>query len=317
MANNPYPVVPGLVQTYKEWDDEGQITPNVEYSEGQRPAGEFQTAPYLNRVRYVEYTREYIVLSQGKIVSFDINGYVVPAGLKIQSAAYIAAFNGAANAGAGIIAGNALTTLDRYTAEDVKRGQKNFAGVLVVAGEPVVKSFFNNAVHPNVTATNIISSPVGVSYMNFYPHPGGDGINPARFNRSNVNYQSRIGFLRYYQLELPLVADNATYATAPMAGIAACIAADGTVKPGQFVTYDYNSNFVVTGYDYGATDESDILGQVMSVRDDGPHNLLNRVRTAQNGTSTLQAMPGTATAGRSDAVTYSAGYGIVRICLGR
>ena len=116
---------------------------------------------------------------------------------------------------------------------------------------------------------------------------------------------------------MPLVASNVVYATAPMTGIAACIAVEGTTKPGQFVTYDYNSNFVVTGYDYGATDESEILGQVMSVRDDGPHNLLNRVRTAQNGTSVLQAMPGTATGGRSDAVTYSAGYGVVRICLGR
>lgn len=317
MANNPYPVTPGLIQTYKEWDDEGQITPNVEFSEGQRPAGEFQTAPYLNRIRYVEYTREHIVLSQGKVVSFDINGYVVPAGLKIQAAAYAAAFIVPPLAADGILAADALPILDRYTTADVKLGQKNFAGATVVAGEPVVKSFFNLTVNQVATARNIISSPVGVSYMNFYPHPGGDGINPATFNRANWNQQSRIGFLRYYQIELPLVASNVVYATAPMTGIAACIAVEGTVKPGQFVTYDYNSNFVVTGYDYGATDESDILGQVMSVRDDGPHNLLNRVRTAQNGTSTLQAMPGTATAGRSDAVTYSAGYGVVRICLGR
>ena len=115
--------------------------------------------------------------------------------------------------------------------------------------------------------------------MNYWPHPGGDGINPAGFNTANFNLQSRVGFLRYYQIELPLVANNTDYENAPFVGIAACVAAAGTAKPGMFVSYDHNSNVVVTGYDYGAYNE-DIIGSVMSVpsRRQVPFNLLKKIR---------------------------------------
>lgn len=314
MALSPFAINPA--QSTKEWDDWGHITPNFEYSEGQRPAGEFQVAKYLNRSRYEAYFREHIALSQGKVVAFDVDGYVVPAGLKIQAAAYKAAFDGAGSPAAGIAAADALANLSRYSTEDVKKAQRNFAGALVVAGEPVVKSFFTLTAQPAVQ-NNTISSAVGVSYMNYWPHPGGDGINPAGFNTANFNLQSRVGFLRYYQIELPLVANNTDYENAPFVGIAACVAAAGTAKPGMFVSYDHNSNVVVTGYDYGAYNEEDIIGRVMSVRGAGPFNLLERVRSASVGTNVLEAMPGTATGGLPDVVTYSNGYGLIRICLGR
>lgn len=313
MSLSPFSINPA--QGYKEWDDWGHITPNVEYSEGQRPAGEFQIAPYLPMVRYDVYNREYKVLSQGKVVAFDVTGYMVPAGLKLQAALYKAAADAEANIGAGLAAAD-LLALDKYTAIDVQSGVLNAAGNLVTLGETVVKSFFNITALPLVQL-NTLSSPIGVSYMDCYPHPGGDGINPATFKRSNFNLQSRVGFLRYYQLELPLVQNAATYKAAPFPGIAACVAAAGTVKPGMFVTYDADSNFAITGYDFGAYGEEDVIGQVASVRGSGPFNLLERVRTAQNGVSVLEAMPGTATQGKSDAVTYSGGYGLVRICLGR
>lgn len=314
MAANQFSINP--TQGYKEWDDWGHITPNVEFSEGYRPAGEFQIAPYLPLVRYDAYNREFKVLSQGKVVGFDVSGYVVPAGLRLQAAAYKVAADAGANIGAGLALGDALTTIDKYTAVDVQNGVKNAAGAAVTVGEPVVKSFFNITALPLVQL-NTISSAIGITYMDCWPHPGGDGINPATFNRSNYNLQSRIGFLRYYQIELPLVQDTATYKAAPFPGIAACVAAAGTVKPGMFVSYDLNSNFVVSGYDYGPFSEEDVLGQVTSVRGSGPFQLLDRVRTAQNGVSVLEAMPGTATVGKSDTITYSGGYGLVRICLNR
>ncbi len=314
MANSPFSI--NAAQGYKEWNDWGHITPNFEFSEGQRPAGEFQVAKYLNRIRYEEYQREHIVLSQGKVIAFDTDGYLVPAGLRIQAAAYAAAFNGAGSPAAGITAAGVLTTLDRYSIDDVRRGQRNFAGTLVVANEPVVKSFFTLTAQPAVQ-NNVISNAIGVNYFNFYPHAGGDGINPANYTVANLNIQSRQAFLRHYQIELPLVASVANYDNAPWTGIASCIGAPGSVKPGMFVTYDADSNFVVTGYDYGSYNEEDILGQVMSVRGSGPFNLLEKVRTAQSGTSAMEAMPGTSTAGLPDTITYANGYGLVRICLSR
>ena len=49
MANSPFSI--NAAQGYKEWNDWGHVTPNFEFSEGQRPAGEFQTAKYFLKVK--------------------------------------------------------------------------------------------------------------------------------------------------------------------------------------------------------------------------------------------------------------------------
>ena len=301
---------------YKQWDDWGKITPNFEISEGIRPAGSFNPAPYLPLVRYNEYFREYFVLSAGKLVGFDSDGYLVPAGLRKQAAAYAAAFDGAGSVPAGIAAGLALTTITKYTALDVQQGVKNSAGVAVTVGEPVVKSFFTLTAQPAV-AVRTVSNPVGAAMYNFWRHPGGDGVNPAFYRVSNFNLQHKVAFVCKYLLELPLVQDKATYDVAPFVGIAACVAASGTVKSGMYVTYDSDSNYSITGYDFGSADESEIIGQTTEVFGAGPFGLLDKVRTAQNGPSELDKMPGTATEGKSDTITYAGAYGSVRILLNK
>jgi hypothetical protein len=267
-------------------------------------------APYLPVVRYNEYFRDFIVVSAGKVIAFDSTGYVVPAGLKLQAAAWKAEADAS-----GVASADALASLTKYTASDVQRKVKNAAGVLATVGEPVVKSFFNVAGGAPYAAVKSVSSPVGVASYNYWPHPGGDGENPAQYNVSGWNLQNKIAFLTTYQLEYPLVASDADYAAAAFAGIAACVAAVGTAKPGQFVSFDANSNFIVTGYTYGAVGAEDIIGRVISVRGAGPFQMLDKVRTADRGPSELDAMPGTATQGKSDTITYSNGYGLIRILL--
>lgn len=299
---------------YKQWDDWGKITPNFEIAEGIRPTGSFNPAPYLALVRYNEFFREYFVLSSGKLVSFDSDGYLVPAGLRKQAAAYKAAFDGAGSVPAGVAAADALTSLTKYTATDVAQGVKNSAGVSVTVGEPVVKSYFTLTAQPAV-AVRTVSNPIGAAMYNFWRHPGGDGVNPAFYRVSNWNIQHKVGFVTQYQLEFPLVEDKATYDAAPFVGIAACVAAAGTVKAGMYVTYDADSNYSITGYDYGLADESEIIGQTTEVFGAGPFGLLDKVRTANNGPSELDAMPGTATEGKSDTITFAGAYGSVRILL--
>ena len=332
MANNPYSLVhtkgftqPASALNFKTYDERGHITPNFEFSEGQRPAGEFNPAPYLSAVRFNKYFEEFFVLSGGKVVALDSNGWVVPAGLRKQAADYKTTFDGVDEATA-----DALPGLTLYTQVDVDRGVVNANGDPVAVDEPVVKSMFDIAGGTPLAQNVVVSNPVGVSMYNYWAHPGGNGENPVDFNQYNFNLQNKVVFLCDYQIELPIVTDNATYDASPFAGMGAMIAA-GTVTPGDnlatsdvapgmFVTFDYNSNFVVSaddgGYGYGSTTgTAEVLGQVLSLDLRQVRDLLDKVRSRYNDFGELEKMPGTATEGKSDTLTYSGGYGLVRINL--
>lgn len=297
---------------FKRWDHWGHITPNVEYSEGIRPTGEYMPAPWLPAIRFDQYFEEWKVVSDGKVVGFDSSGFVVPAGLRKEAAAYKTSFDGASS--------NKQATADAqatifYTAADVQRGITNAAGVAVTVGEPVVRSFFNIAGGSPLAATTTISEPVGTADYDFWAHPGGDGTNPANYKQYNFNLQHRIVFLCDYVLQLPVVASNTVYNAAPFPGMAVVVAAVGTILPGHFLTYDANSNFVSNGYTYGSTDASEIIGQVLEVRTDYPRDYLDEVRSRYNELGPLEAMPGTATGGLSHEMWYSSGYGMITINL--
>ena len=145
MADNPYSLLQNT--RYKRYDDRGHITPNFEYSEGIRPAGSFMPAEYLPSVRFNVYFEEHVVLSGGKIVAFDSNGAIVPAGLREQAATAVGLL-------ATALEGTADITL--YTQQDVDRGVLNSAGVLVKAGEAVVGSYFTEY-------TALVPLPVGAN----------------------------------------------------------------------------------------------------------------------------------------------------------
>jgi len=309
MANNPYSLIhnqAGGVK-YKQFDEQGHITPNFEFSEGIRPAGSFMPAPYLPAVRFNVYFEEFIVLSGGKVVSFDSSGYVVPAGLRKEAAAYKADFD--VN---GEVSADALVTV-RYSQNDVTRGVFNSAGVAVVDGEPVVKSMFDIATGAPLAEFVTISNPVGLASYNYWTHPGGNGENPAQYNVQNYNLQNKVAFLTDYVVQMPAVTDKATYDAAPYAGMGALVAT--VVKPGMFVSYDADSNFSVIGYEIGAVDAGEVIGQVLEVDTNFPKDLLDQVRTRYTEFGELEKMPGSATEGKPDTITYSGGYGLVTINL--
>lgn len=306
---NPYSQF--TTPAFKRWDHSDHITPNVEYSEGIRPTGEYMPAPYLPAVRYDKYFEEFKVCSDGKPVSIDSSGFVVPSGLRKEAAAYKTTFDAS-----GVAAADAAATI-KYSADDVARGIKNSKGVTVTLNEPVVKSFFDIAGGAPLDQDIFVSEPVGTADYDFWAHPGGNGVNPATFNKYNFNLQHRVGFLCDYVLQLPIVIDTATYNAAPFKGMAVVIGATGTVKPGMFLTYDTNSNYVITagGYSYTAAEAPTVVGQVLEVRTDFPRDYLDKVRTRYDDLGDLEKMPGTATAGKSHEMHYSGGYGMVTINL--
>jgi hypothetical protein len=101
--------------------------------------------------------------------------------------------------------------------------------------------------------------------------------------------------------------------------------ASGDLKPGDLVKADANSNFKKADLALAGTtlaniqaalDERDaILGQVLEV-EEFPRDYLDRVRTAYTQLGTLDQMPGSASQGLPDKITYaSAANRVVRINL--
>ena len=74
----------------KTWDKQGHVIPNIESSEGIRPHGNFQVAPWLPiaDAYFDVHVEEQLPILAGKILSLDRNGNVVPAGTltKFQAA---------------------------------------------------------------------------------------------------------------------------------------------------------------------------------------------------------------------------------------
>ena len=275
----------------KHYSKANWSTPAVMFSEGIHPAGQFMPAPYLPLIRVPSKDiKTHVVISTGKVVALDSNGYVVPAGLADSDV--------------------------EYTQVDVDEGVIGPDGQPVAAGQKVKDKL--------TTAGLTISAPVGVALYDFWRHPGGDGINPAHFNYKNLNYQHRVQFVCDYMIELPLVTSDAEYDKAPLKGISAFIAAKGpstgsgtladftTVKPGDFVTFDKNSNMIVA---QSTVAKEKILGQVLQVVAPESDSLLKLTRTSSAGGHDLDKMPGTATGGLEHKIAYSNGYGLVRINL--
>ena len=273
---------------YKPYNETGFVTPDIEHSEGVRPAGTFMVADYLPQVRFDIFFKTPIVVSAGRPVAFDSNGRLVPAGLALDLLAPALA----------------------YTADDVKYGIRNASGDLVTAGELVATSMIAEGI--------TVSNHVGIAPYNYFRSPGGDGENPSNYTFGGFNPQNKVTFLTDYVIRLP-VATAAAYTNAVMPGISALIGDTGTIKPGQYITYDAMSNFVVANaaYTKGANPER-VVGMVLQIETTNPA-LMDKIRSPTVGTDIygdpMARLNGTATGGKEQAVYYANGYATATINL--
>jgi hypothetical protein len=334
---------------HKKWDHVGNLTPNIEISEGIRPAEELIPASYLPLVRFDKYLEDYFVVSAGKVVALDSNGDVVPAGLKLQAEAYQVAWDAANTGGndledqrdAARAAVDALTGVQgsAYAAVDVAQTNingpaiKHAGGSDVVAGDYVVEGFFkvqtvangiqfvadlvsadlNDADEDLETPYEVtVSKPIGIAPYNYFRWAGGvHGGNPSGMNFHNYNMQHQLAVLCDYYIELPRVDSKATI---EFDGIAVLFDSGVALVPGDFLTYDAGSDMIA-----GGSDCTDIVGQAWKIDTGFPKDYLERVRTAYQGLGELDKMPGSASAGLPDNITYAGGdgstLGVVRINL--
>jgi len=338
------------VATHKKWDHVGNLTPNVEISEGVRPAEELKPAAYLKLVRFDKYLEDYFVVSAGKVVALDGNNDVVPAGLRLQATNFLALWTAGVASGGTVTVQDVLTYCrtsanwagDNYTAYDSIDLQQgiidinapavlNAAGATVENTELVVESFFDVTIGGtaynlgNLTAGQLagakasvtaidqslsVSYPIGIAPFNYFRWAGGDGFNPAQYNLHNYNMQHQVTVLCDYYIELPRIDDKGDIV---FTGLAVLHDASLDLAPGDFLTYDEDSDMVA-----GGSSCMDIVGQAWKIDTSFPKDYLDRVRTAYKGLGDLDKMPGSANAGLPDNVSYAGGTaakGVVRINL--
>ena len=176
MAINNY------VGNHKQWDHVGTITPDIEISEGIRPAEEFKPAAWLPVGRLDKHYEEYFVISAGKVVALDSQGRVFPAGYLVGDPNVV------------------------YTQNDVDSGTIDVrTGGALSAAASFAVSTVTDFMGTGATMANSISAPIGIAPYNYWQWAGGDGTNPALYRKHNHNLQSQVAVLCDYYIELPLV----------------------------------------------------------------------------------------------------------------
>lgn len=186
------------------------ITPNnVVQMNASVPAGEWKPASWLPVVWQNDRSKDYFVISSGKVVSFDASGRIVPSGL-------IRLAEATANNDAFIT----------YTSEDEAARVVGVDGDFVQAGDSLTLEQFCNAVSdrgwmPGVAkpgandgacrdfVREFISAPVGVAAYDVYVWAGDD---PANLHFTNYQKQHLIQFFSDVQMRVAHVCDTAATA---------------------------------------------------------------------------------------------------------
>jgi len=188
---------------HKTWDRVGNILPNVEHSEGERPHIEWKPAAWLPVQFYDKHFENWYVIMPGKVLACDPDGRLVPAGLRLATEL--------------VGSGDVVT----YTQNDVDALVTN-----VTTGLPVTAAQLtdNGGTSIGYTITEIntagflgdtdreltISNPVGVAPYAFHKWAGGDGSNPFELDHHNYQMQHQVAVLCDYVLTLPLVPGSST-----------------------------------------------------------------------------------------------------------
>lgn len=171
-----------------------QGTPNynVEVSEGQNPPGEFYPAHYLPvAVSENRIAGSWFVLMPGKVIAFDSNKRLIPAGFVIDKQAAV---------GARAI---------KYTANDTAAQVVGVTGAMAIEGDEVVT---------DVEAAGItFTDPIGIMRYSALMAPGTDPSNPATFFKHAYDTGGARAFSRWCYIQVPVVEFNTRVEAVPTA----------------------------------------------------------------------------------------------------
>jgi hypothetical protein len=168
---------------HKVWDHVGNIIPDVEHSEGERPAAEFKPAAWLPVQFYDKYYEDWNVVMPGKIVACDNDGRLCPAQYGLAGASITYTQN---DVDAKVV--------------DVRTGLPLLVGAIGTFAVAAVVDFMGR-----VGVAMAVSLPLGVAPYAYLRWAGGDGFNPAELLDHNYIRQHQVAVLCDYVLQLPLV----------------------------------------------------------------------------------------------------------------
>jgi hypothetical protein len=180
----------------------GRVTPNVEYSPGERPHFESFAAPWLPTLRYEYEIEAYITISSGQVVGLDTNGHLCPAGLR-------KAWNVATS-----------STILTYVAADVTENVVDLTtGVAVASATSYTEDEVTQAlkergfIRADQRAMDFISKPIGFASYNYWKAAGEDWWDPRTLYQHNFRPQALCAVTCDYVSTFPLVPAVATTET--------------------------------------------------------------------------------------------------------
>lgn len=189
----------GYVPNHKFWDRMGRVTPNVEKSESVRPFFESMPAVWLPVARFEKEIEAYFVISSGKVVAEDRQGFLVPAGLRKKW-----------NVASG-------TTVLSYTATDATENVIDLTTGVAVAGavsyteaQLTAALRLRGLITPSERAMDFISKPVGIASYNYFKASGTDWYNPATLFQHEFRPQATVAITCDYVITLPVLPAVAT-----------------------------------------------------------------------------------------------------------
>jgi hypothetical protein len=180
----------------------GRVTPNVEKSESHRPYFESMPAVWLPVGRFEKEIESYFVISSGKVVAEDRQGFMVPAGLRKK-------WNVTTSA-----------TVLTYTATDAAENVIDLTTGVVVSGTPsytedqlTLALRSRGLIGHAERAMDFISKPVGIASYNYYKASGTDWYNPATLFQHEFRPQATVAITCDYVITLPVLPAVATAET--------------------------------------------------------------------------------------------------------
>jgi hypothetical protein len=188
----------GYVANHKFWDRMGRITPNVEWSESDRPHFEGMPAPWLPVQRYEQEIEAWYTVSSGKAVGLDREGHLVPAGLRVKWCV--------ATSTASLV----YTDNDVGLVYDLTTGALVTAAVSYTEDEVTLALRSRGLIKTTERAMDFISKPIGIASYNYFKASGTDHFNPRTLIQHNFRPQALAAVTCDYVITLPVLPALAT-----------------------------------------------------------------------------------------------------------
>lgn len=200
--------------THKVWDHVGNIIPDVEHCEGERPQYEFKVASWLPVKFWDKHYENWVVVTPGKVLALDPDGCLMPAEYGLTGASVVYGANDVTAGTIDVATGLAVSTTKTVVLAALT-GAKGTSWTVGTAGTADNASYRSGFMGRFGVAFGDATQkyPIGVAPFPFLQWAGGDGSNPANFTKHNYNMQHQVVPLCDYVIKLPLIPGNTTSET--------------------------------------------------------------------------------------------------------